>query len=100
MGTYNMHSRKTRLADSLPQPPGTVSTGTRWHPPRQAAQVLPPLGAGQVYVTRRGTAYHPGWCQVVQRTWEFNRSALQVCPGGEIGARRLCRSCEGESRHP
>lgn len=68
-------------------------------PPAGHAEKDPPqLGADEVYITRRGTVYHPGWCQVVQRTWEFNRPALQVCGRADTGSRRLCRSCAGEAR--
>ena len=63
---------------------------------RAQSQALPQLTPGQVYITRRGTAYHPGWCQVVQRTWEFNRPALQATNRADVGGRRLCRSCEAE----
>ncbi|GEM_PF-4089434 len=98
MGTYNTLSRKTRSTDYFPLS-GAVASGTRWIPGRAQTQALPPLGPGQVYITRRGTAYHPGWCQVVQRTWEFNRPALQVKDGADVGERRLCRSCEAEPPH-
>ncbi|UPO77197.1 hypothetical protein [Arthrobacter sp. Helios] len=88
--------------DSLVSPSGMVTSGSRWLPAcePQPRPVLPPLEPGQVYITRRGTAYHPGWCQVVQRTWEFNKPALQICAGRDVGGRRLCRSCEGDSRQP
>ncbi|MCC3299526.1 hypothetical protein [Arthrobacter caoxuetaonis] len=98
MGTYNAVSRKSSAIDFFSPPAGVVLSGNRWlHASRvQTAQTMPVLSPGEVYVTRRGTAYHTGWCQVVQRTWEFNRPALMV--SGEKGNRRLCRSCAEDSR--
>ena len=98
MGTYNTLARKTRTADSLAPLPGILASATRRL--AQEPAELAPLQPGQVYITRKGTAYHPGWCQVVQRTWEFNRPALQICAGSEVGSRRLCRSCESDSQNP
>ncbi|MBD7996621.1 hypothetical protein H9639_15085 [Arthrobacter sp. Sa2CUA1] len=101
MGTYNALSPKIRAADYLTLLPGRPTSETRLSAgaaPEPAA--LPPLEPGQVYVTTKGTAYHPGWCQVVQRTWEFNRSALQILAGANTGDRRLCRSCERDSKLP
>ena len=97
MGTYNALSRRKPSADVL-NPPAGVPVGIRWvHASRaQAAPSRPSLRPGEVYVTRRGTVFHSCWCQVVQRTWEFNRPALQVCSEEETGTRRLCRSCAEE----
>lgn len=98
MGTYNAISSRKPSADVLTPSSGTAAA-IRWvHSNRtQTAPSRPALKPGQVYVTRRGTVYHSDWCQVVQRTWEFNRPALQVCAREEAGARRLCRSCAEES---
>ncbi|WP_191748861.1 hypothetical protein [Arthrobacter pullicola] len=102
MGTYNTLSRKTWAANTFTPQPGMVTSAARRLSAcgAQEAPVLRPLEPGQVYVTRKGTAYHPGWCQVVQRTWEFNRPALQICAAGDAGSRRLCRSCESDSKNP
>ncbi|MER1996519.1 MAG: hypothetical protein ABTA24_08495 [Arthrobacter sp.] len=98
MGTHNGISGRTPSEDVL-TPSSKETVGIRWvHSGRaQGAPPRPPLKPGQVYVTRRGTVYHSDWCQVVQRTWEFNRPALQVCSRDEAGSRRLCRSCAEEA---
>jgi len=98
MGTNNATSRR-KPSDDVLTPSSGAAAGIRWvHSSRtQAAPARPALKPEQVYVTRRGTVYHSDWCQVVQRTWEFNRPALQVCAQDEVGSRRLCRSCAEES---
>lgn len=99
MGTYNTLSRR-RTSNDVLTPQAGAPAGIRWvHASRrQQMPQRPVLGDCQVYITRRGTVFHSAWCQVVQRTWEFNRPTLQVCDQGEVGERRLCRSCAEESR--
>lgn len=98
MGTYNATSRR-KPSDDVLTPSSVPGAGIRWvHSSRtQGIPARPSLKPGQVYVTRRGTVYHSYWCQVVQRTWEFNRPALQVCAQDAVGSRRLCRSCAEEA---
>lgn len=98
MGTYYAISRR-KASDDVLTPSSVPAAGIRWvHSSHtQGAPARPSLKPGQVYVTRRGTVYHSDWCQVVQRTWEFNRPALQVCAQDAVGSRRLCRSCAEEA---
>lgn len=100
METYSTLTRTKPSVDVLtPSSTGAVS---RWVLASRARAVPAPpaLGPDQVYVTRRGTVFHSAWCQVVQRTWEFNRPALLVCGRDAAGERRLCRSCLEEARRP
>ena len=101
MGTYNAVTHRKPSVDVLTPASGAAAAGLRWVHSSRARPVpsRPLLEPGQVYVTRRGTVFHSGWCQVVQRTWEFNRPALLVCSREEAGDRRLCRSCLEDSRH-
>ncbi|MBF4993465.1 hypothetical protein ITX31_04970 [Arthrobacter gandavensis] len=99
MGTYNTLTRTKPVNDVL-NPVSGAAAG-RWILASRSPDVPAPptLEPEQVYVTRRGTVFHSTWCQVVQRTWEFNRPALQVCGREAAGKRRLCRSCLEEARH-
>lgn len=98
MGTYNTLTRTKPANDVLT--PASGAAVSRWVLASRARSVPAPpaLETDQVYVTRRGTVFHSAWCQVVQRTWEFNRPALQVCGREAAGQRRLCRSCLEEIR--
>lgn len=54
----------------------------------------PRAGAGQVYVMKTGTVFHPAWCQVVAEAWDSNPARVLVIREAETGQRRQCRSCD------
>lgn len=53
----------------------------------------PQLGANQVLVTRTGTAFHTGWCEIVVDISGQSPGRLVVVERSSVGGRQLCRTC-------
>ncbi|MEH3033645.1 MAG: hypothetical protein PGN07_06320 [Aeromicrobium erythreum] len=60
---------------------------------RKSSDGAPLLEDGQVYATRGGTVFHPGWCGTVGDLWDRHPTSLLVVLRSEVGSRRECQNC-------
>nr|WP_043795033.1 hypothetical protein [Pseudarthrobacter chlorophenolicus] len=63
-------------------------------PTRLRMDRSPRLEAGQVYVMKTGTVYHPAWCSIVAAKWDSDPEGLLLITEETVGQRRECKACE------
>jgi hypothetical protein len=63
--------------------------------PRQKATDIPPLGSGQVYVTKFGVVYHSSCCSSVDERWVIDPTGVLIVAEETVrDVRRPCRDCD------